>query len=589
MLVELRISQLGLVDELVLPLASGLTILSGETGAGKSMIAGAMALLAGREVPKDLVRGGEELAWVEGVFDLSDREATRRRLRKSGLAVGADGMLVLRREIRRNGRNRVLINGLTSSLALLQQVGPGLLSVQSQDQQRELSRPAFVRDLLDEMLDCLDLRETVREAHAAWTRAESELAAAREDAAAGREQLDLWRYQRDELAAAALDPDEEAELDEAIVLKRHAAELQESAAAALQVLAGGEPDARALLGRALTALASAEGKSRRLDEALAQVREAEAAVVEASSDVERFLDAIDLDPGGLDELEERKSLYVDLRRKYRREVTDLLAYQQLLEKRIAGQESSVENLVDLEARRDAAAGDLVEAALALRRRRVEGAGGVSRLAEEIIRPLALPDLELQFTIAPRCAEAEGLEVDGEPCRVGADGADVVDLMARPNPGERAGRVGEIASGGERSRIHLGLTALKRGDGEAPLQLFDEIDSGLGMDRARSTAKLLRRLARGGEVICITHLATVAVYGDHHWRARKEVRDGRTLLAVDRLDGEARTDEIARLLGGETADEVAVDAAGRAYARDLLREAREEFAADALQGDLGNGG
>ncbi len=589
MLVELRINQLGLVDELVLPVATGLTVLTGETGAGKSMIAGAMALLTGQAVPKDLVRGGEELAWVEGVFDLSARSRTAALVRKCGLTLGADGILVLRREIRRNGRNRVLINGMVSSLVLLQQIGPALLSVQSQDQQHELSRPAFIRDLLDEMLDYTDLQGAVRDAFADWQELDTELATRRQEEAAGREQLDIWRYQRDELAAAVLDVDEEPGLDEAIVLKRHATELQESAAAALQALAGGEIDARELLGRALRVLSAAEGKSARLDEALALLREAEAAAAEAALAVERFLDNLDLDPGGLNELEERKALYVELRRKYRREVPGLLEYLRLIEDRITRQESSVDDLVALVSRRDAAAQGLEKAALALRRRRVAGAGGVSRLAEEVIRPLALPDLELQFSVSSRRAATDGLVVDGEPCTVRADGADEVDLFARPNPGERSGKVAEIVSGGERSRIHLGLTALKRSGSEPPLQLFDEIDAGLGMDRARPVAQLLRRLARGEQVICITHLATVAVYGSQHWRARKEIRDGRTLLAVDRLADEARTDEVARLLGGEGVAEVAVDAAGRAYARDLLQEAGEEFASRGMQGDLGNGG
>ncbi|MBC8426930.1 hypothetical protein H8E07_22675 [bacterium] len=589
MLVELRINQLGLVDELVLPVAPGLTILTGETGAGKSMIAGAMALLTGQPVPKDLVRGGEELAWVEGVFDLSARDETAARLRRCGVTVGSDGILVLRREIRRSGRNRVLINGLVSSLAVLQGVGPALLAVQSQDQQRELSRPAFLRDLLDVSLDCADLRREVAAAHAAWRELDVELATRRQEEAAGREQLDLWRYQRDELAAAGLDAGEESALDESLALKRHAAELQESAAAALQALADGEPDARGLLGRALQVLSAAEGKSARLDEAVAHLREAEASAAEAAQGLERFLDNVDLDPGGLDELEARKSLYVELRRKYRREVPDLVTYLHLLEDRVARQESATGDLAELTARRDEAAQVLAGAAAALRRRRVEGAGGVSRLAEEVIRPLALPDLELQFSIAPRRAGEGCLEVAGEACEVRADGADEIDLLARPNPGERAGQVAAIASGGEKSRIHLGLTALQRRESEPPLQLFDEIDAGLGMDRARPVARLLRRLAGGDQVICITHLATVAVYGDHHWRARKEVRGGRTLLDLDRLDGDARTDEVARLLGGEGAAVADVDAAGRAYARDLLNEARDEFAAGALRDDLGKGG
>lgn len=590
MLISLRIRQLGLVDELAMDVPPGLTVLTGETGAGKSMIAGAIALLTGEPVPKDLVRGGEDLAWVEGLFDLGGHDLLRADLARAGVEPGEDDLLLLRREIRREGRNRVLINGRLSSLPLLQEIGPRLLSVQSQDQQRELRRPAFVRDLLDELAGAADARAETATAHTAWTKAQEALAVRRREAEAHREQIEMWTYQRDELRAAALDPEEEPGLDEALALKRHAVELRENAAAALEALSGGEGDLRSALGRALRALTRIEGKSARLDEGLSLLREAEAAAGEAESAVERFLDAAELDPGDLDALEERKALYAEIRRKYRRDVPDLLNYLGLLEERIARQESTAGDLAELEARRDEAADRLLAAAAALRRVRHEGAGGVSRLAEDLIRPLALPDLELSFSIAARRDADAALILDGEPCDVRRDGADEVDLLVRTNRGERAGRVSEIASGGETSRIHLGLTALRGDAVDPPLQLFDEIDAGLGMDKARPVAALLRRLAAGGQVVCITHLAPMAVHGETHWRARKEVVDGRTLLRVESLAGNARVDEVARLLG-EGADEPTPDDgdARRLYARDLLDEAKSGVAAVSHRSDLGNGG
>jgi DNA repair protein RecN (Recombination protein N) len=588
MLIELRIHQLGLVDELLLPVPSGLTVLTGETGAGKSMIAGAIALLTGDPVPKDLVRGGEDLAWVEGVFDLAERPATRDRLNRMGVHLAEDGMLVLRREIRRNGRNRVLINGLTSSLAMLAQVGPCLLSVQSQDQQRELGRPAFVRDLLDELAGCTDARTAMSSAYDTWRVAEQELAERHREADAYREQLDLWIYQRDELAAAALDVDEEPGLVEALALKRHAVELQESATVALQALVGGDADTRTFLGRALQALTRTEGKSARLDEGLALLRDADAAMSEAASAMERFLDAIDHDPGTLDDLEERKALYEELRRKYRRDVPDLLTYQSLLEDRIARQESAASDLEDLRTRRDEAQSVLTAAAAALRLLRHKGTGGVSRLAEELIRPLALPDLELQFSVSPRLDAESPHTIDGESCDIRGDGADEVDLLVRPNRGERAGLVTDIASGGEKSRIHLGLSAMRREQTEPPLQLFDEIDAGLGMDKARPVANLLRRLAADGQVICITHLAAMAVHGSAHWQAVKRIDGGRTLLHVSTLNGDERVDEVARLLGEGDATKLPGNDARLSYAQDLLREAGEDVAGSSRRDDHGNG-
>ena len=570
MLVSLRIRQFGLVDDLVLDVPPGLTVLTGETGAGKSMIAGALALLSGEPVPKDLVRGGETRASVEGLFDLGGREALCADLAEAGVEPGEDDLLLLRREIRREGRNRVLVNGRLASLPLLREIGPRLLSVQSQDQARELGRPEYVRDLLDELVEAREAREEVAKAHAAWSEAVEALEARRRETEAHREQIELWTYQRDELRDAALDPEEEAGLDEALALKRHAAELRENAAEALQALTGGEGDLRSALGRALRALGRVEGKSARLDEGLALLRESEAAAAEAERSVERFLDAAELDPGDLDSLEERKSLYQEIRRKYRREIPDLLSYLDLLETRIARQASAQSDLNDLAERCEDAARRLGAAAEELRRLRREGAGGVSRLAEEMIRPLALPDLEIGLSVEPRRLAASDLSVDGEPCDIRRDGADTVELRVRTNRGERAGRVDEIASGGETARIHLGLSALRGGGEDLPLQLFDEIDAGLGMDKAAPVAALLHRLAAERQVICITHLATMAVRGDTHWRARKTVRDGRTLLRVEVLDAEARVDEVARLLGeSDSGAAPAAEDARRAYARDLL--------------------
>ncbi len=590
MLAALRIRRLGLVDDLSLEVPPGLTVLTGETGAGKSMIAGAVALLTGESVPKDLVRGGEETAWVEGLFDLAGRDALCADLAEAGVEPGEDGLLLLRREIRREGRNRVLINGRLASLPLLQAIGPRLLAVQSQDQQRELGRPAFVRDLLDELVEAGEARSEVAAAHDAWREALGDLAARRREVDAHREQIELWTYQRDELRAAALDPDEEPGLDESLALKRHAAELREGAAETLQALAGGEGDLRSALGRALRALARLEGKSARLDTALSLLREGEAAAAEAETEVERFLDAAELDPGDLDALEERKALYAEIRRKYRRDIPDLLIYLELLEERIDRQASAEDDLAELESRLEATATHLQQSAETLRRLRREGAGGVSRLAEEVIRPLALPDLELSFSVAARRGEADDPILDGEPCDVRRDGADEIDLMVRTNRGERAGRVSEIASGGETSRIHLGLTALRGGEADPPLQLFDEIDAGLGMDKAGPVARLLGRLAARGQVICITHLATMAVHGDTHWRASKSVRDGRTYLSVDALDADARIEETARLLGESDGRSRDGDGdARRAYARDLLSEARTGLATGPRRSDLGKGG
>jgi DNA repair protein RecN (Recombination protein N) len=579
MLLELRIGQLALVDEIVLPLGPGLTVLTGETGAGTSLIAGAMSLLCGGKAEKDWVRLGEETAYVEGVFDLSDAGEMRVALAQAGIRIGSDGILVLRRELRRQGRSRVLINGLVSSLTLLERVGPLLLSVQSQDQQRELDDPEFARRFLDEQLGCADLLHDMRDRWQEYRDRRDALAERRHEEFLATEQLDIWKYQFDELHQADLCLGEEEELAESLALLRHASALQEGAARAWQLLSEGQAPVRERLGECIASLLPLADKSRKLTDILQGLQAAQESVTDAAAELNRFLDVLDLDPAGLEEMEARKALFEELRRKYQRDTVGLLNLHDDLRIRIARQESAAGDLLSLVDEVATAQKKLERSALRLHEQRIAGAAAVGAVVLAKIRPLALPDLALEFRISP-LEDPEGpVGVDGTPCRVTRHGCDRVELYVRTNPGESMDRVGRIASGGERSRIHLGLTAARRGENTASLLLLDEIDAGLGMDSAAPVAVLLHELAARGQVLCITHLATMAVHGAAHLKVVKEARSGRTLLRVSRLQGGERVDEVARLLGGESS--MAGDWDSQfAYAVELLKTGKmANFAED----------
>ncbi len=551
MLLELRIGNLALAADVAVTLRPGLTALTGETGAGKSMVAGALALLAGGRGDRDLVRSGEDLAWVEGVFDLSGRPDLVSIAARLGVLLAEDAVLVLRREIRREGRGRVLVNGLVSSLGMLERLGPHLLAVQSQDQQRELALPGFARDLLDDLLGLTAFRENVAAALAAHRDAAQLLARREQETALAREQADLWRYQHDELVAAALRDDEEADLAERIAEKRHAHDLQQAAATALGRLDEGPGASREGLGAAIAALTPQAARSPRLATAREGLATAAELVAEAAHTLESFLDQLDLDPRGLDELEARKALYEELRRKYRQDVAGLIAMRTLLAQRIARHDSAQQDLADLETAVADARAALGEAAAVLRDRRQAGAPAPGGGGAGPHPPAGSAEPR---TRVRRDAERRGRRRSPSaacPCRVDTHGADRVELLARTNPGESRGSVAAVASGGERSRIHLGLTVMRQGDSGGPLvRLFDEVDAGLGMDAAPPIAQLLRRLAVEGQVLCITHLPTLAVHADQHLVVTKRVEDGRTSLRVGELAADARIREIARLLGGE---------------------------------------
>jgi DNA repair protein RecN (Recombination protein N) len=566
-LLELRIGNLALVEDLVLRPADGLTVLTGETGAGKSLIAGAMSLLCGGKADKGLIREGEDLTYVEGVFELLE-PAEIERARRAGIRIGEDGILVLRRELRREGRSRVLVNGLISSLGVLEVLGPGLLSVQSQDQAREIADPGFARDLLDGLLALAGERARIASGLESFRQLQRELTAREEEERLAGEQLDLWRFQHDELAAAGLDEDEEGRLVEDLALLRNANALTEAVAGAREALADSEDSIQQRLASCLGRLERFAADSPRIGAIVSALRDAEASVAEAGHDLVRFLDALDPDPARLDRLEERHALYQELQRKYRRTTPELIAWRDALALRIERQERAASDLTQLRAELARRREELAAAAADLRRSRLAGADRIAAEACRVIRPLALPELELRFEISPRLDPAGEIEVAGRRCQVTAEGADRVLLMVRTNPGEREGPVGSIVSGGERSRIHLGLSALREEDGGGPLLLFDEIDAGLGMDTVRPVARLLLELARSRQVICITHLPNMAAHGRQHWQVRKEVRSGRTALEVRTLDGDQRVLEIARLLGGEGWADGDRDAQ-RTYALELL--------------------
>ena len=335
-------------------------------------------------------------------------------------------------------------------------------------------------------------------------------------------------------------------------------------------LTEGEWNARAFLGTAESALTSLAGKSPRLEAVLQMIRDAAANTSEAAADLERFLDQLELDPARLDEIEQRESLYHELMRKYDRDVTGLIRLHADLQDRIERQRRAAADLSHLEAEVSEAAGLVTRQADLLYQKRLTGAPDLAREAVRVIRELALPELELEFRVEPSTDPEGWIEIEGRRCAVTARGADQTRLWVRTNPGEAFGEVSRIASGGERSRIFLGLSVIDSAAEQRPLLLFDEIDAGLGMDNAVPVAALLARLADQGQVLCITHLPTVACRGDEHWRVYKTLVAGRTVLRVEVLDAAGRLRETARLLGGSAVEE-AVGASQLDYARRLLAD------------------
>jgi len=559
----LRIRNLAVVDAAEIELGAGLTALTGETGAGKSIVLGALALLAGGRASADAVRDGADEALVEAV--LRTDAALEAALAERGVEA-EDGSLVVARSISREGRSRAWIGGRLVPVSALAELLGERLEIASQHESQGLRRPERHGELLDAFGDLLELRAKVTRGHATWRalRAERDrLAAARDER---ERQRDFLAFQHGELAGLDLQPGEIEAIGAEHARLVHANELRAEAAAAAALLAG--DGASTEEGGAVDRV---DGAARRVeplvvhDPALAplaeRLRAAASELLDAARDLERYADGVDVDPERLAAVEERLAAIERARRKYGRDEAELFATRDRVAAELAAIEGGDERLRALEGEIEATHAALAADARSLSEGRRAAA---TRLASQIAASLArldLPDARLEVGLDPAASE------DGAPC--GATGAETIELRFSANAGEAPRALRKVASGGELSRVFLAIkNALRRAESGAVL-VFDEVDAGIGGRAAGRVGALLAELGASHQVLCITHWPQIAAMATSQLRVVKRTQAGRTLTAVEALDADARVDELARMAGGAQ-----VGDATRAHARDLLDRARK---------------
>lgn len=562
MLAELTVSALAVVDRARLEPGPGFVAVTGETGAGKSLLVGAIGLLVGERADAGAIRAGEPLARVEGRFALEPgpaRAAVERLLAAWGIA-GDDGEIIVRREVAREGRSRAWVNQAPVTLAALRELGALLVDVHGQHEHQSLLRPDAQRDVLDRLGGAVAEREAMAMAHAAWRNAEAARAAFEDEARRAAESADGWRFAHEELTRAQLVAGEDAALAARLARMRHAGRLLGALARARAGLEGDAGEGRG--GGAIYGAAEAERALREaaaFDPALAALADECAAAATTLGEVARAIeeagDPADLDPAEAEAAEERHALLERLARRHHRPLAELIAWRDELAGRLA-------RLEDREAERhrlgDAAAAARAavdRAATALRKRRAKAATKLER---------ALP-AELEAVGLARAAVTIELAALAEPT---ADGADRVEFRFAPNPGEEARPLARIASGGEMSRLMLALQTLVAAQDGVDALLFDEVDSGIGGAVARAVGERLARLGQVRQVLCVTHLPVIACQADRQFRIHKLEEGGRTRALVERVEGDERVGEIARMLAGDAASDTT-----RRQARELLRLGR----------------
>lgn len=559
MLRELRVKNLAVIESAVVPFEPGLNVLTGETGAGKSILMDAILLVRGARAQTDVIRGDAETATVEALFEVGAGGPVAAILGDAGLPAPDDGQILVRRELSRSGRHRAFVNDSPVSVGLLERLGDHLVDVHGQHEHQRLLAPLAQLELLDRFAGADELRDRVGDLwvkHRAAREEVERMRAAERDRA---QREDLLRFQVSELDAARLRPGEEEELRGERHRLQHAERFTSALAEVTELLQDGGHSAAAAIarsGRILRDLGRLDGAFAAPADALDA---AQAGVEDALLAVRRLRHGVDAEPGRLEAIDDRLDALTRLKRKYGDSEEAMLVFRATAAEELERLTRHEEILAAEERRLAELRAELVAAADALAERRRAAATRLGTEAEREMRGLGMD--RARFAVALERLAGE---------EISARGRERVELRLSANPGEEPRPLARIASGGELSRTMLALTVVLAAADPVPTMVFDEVDAGIGGRTAAVVAQKLAQAAKGRQVLCVTHLAPVAARAQHHLLVSKGVRAGRTRVAVTTLEGEDRVEEIARMLGGERVTDVALR-----HARELLAAPRSQ--------------
>ena len=530
-----------------------LNALTGETGAGKSIIVDAIGLLVGERAATGSIRSGSKSAYIEGIFTLADEPGVVEGLAEAGIEV-EDNTLIVSREVTPT-RSVVRLNGRAVPLRILQNITPGLIDIQGQSEQLSLSQPIRQMHFVDAygglLKPAAELRRTVRE----FRSLEREIADLHEDARSRAREIDLLRFQVEELEEAGLEADEEDSLRaERTILanSRRLVELAATTAEALSAEDGSSSGAADLAGEAFERLQEMAELDGTVKAALERLGAATEILGDLASMMRSYADSVADDPGRLEEIELRLDLLESLKRKYGDSVGSVIEFGREAKERLSVLENADERAGDLDGELETRREKLGKQAGKLSARRRKAADGLAKAVAANMHELGMDEARFAVELTPR-ADGEGIAVEGfaERLRIDEAGIDQIAFVVSTNRGEELKPLAQVASGGEISRIMLALKAALSEVDTTPTLIFDEVDQGIGARSAGVIGEKLGELARGHQVLCITHLPQVAAFADIHFFIEKAAKDERAVTSVVRLDAEQRLDELAAMAGQGT--------------------------------------
>jgi DNA repair protein RecN (Recombination protein N) len=553
MLTELRIRNFAIIETLSLPLARGFNVLSGETGAGKSIIVGALGLLLGERASTDLIRTGADRATVEGVFDVADRPEIAVLLDERGIDA-EESFVVLKREVAAAGRARAWVNGTTVSASILAEVGRLLVNLHGQHEAQTLLDGDAQRRILDAFAGATEHAAAVHDAYGALSSARREIADLTRRRADAEKRADYLGHVVKEIEGAKLVEGEDVRLEDEARRLENAEELRELSTGIAEAIEGEEESVLQRLAAVERLLATIT----RVDPTLARLQElydtAYYNIEALARELSEYESSVELDPARLEEVRRRRDLLFRITKKYGPTLADAIEAGSAARAELDLIASADLDLRTLEERERVAAAALQERAASLSALRAQAAERLGRAVDEVLPDLGMPDGRFHAALVPLRD-------------IGPDGAEAIEFRVSLNVGHEERPLARVASGGELSRVMLALkTILARLD-RVPTLIFDEVDAGIGGRVGLQVGETMRRVASYHQVFAITHLPQIAARAHHHILVSKGARGGVTTADVAVLEGDARVTEVARMLGGDPESEVS-----RAHARELLESA-----------------
>ena len=560
MLKDLHIQNLAVVADAELSFGEGLNVLSGSTGAGKSLVLGAVNFLLGERTGPQAIRAGEEKAVVEGVFDLGGRI-----LDSSFLTASGGGTLRLRREVHRNGRSSAFINGEPATLRQVQELSRQLIEPHGQNEQLRLKFPENHVVYLDKFARNETLLARYQASVELFRTVDRELRGFDARIALAKEKKELLEHRAGEIDRAKISPGEKEKLEESIRVLEHANEVFEGLAMVQNAVYEDEASAIALISRARARLGRVRDLDSKFDGFSKELENAEIALKEVVAEVRAYLDNFQFEPGDLENKQSRLSVLLDLERRYRMPVDELVAESERWKSELSMIEFEDKERTRLDSDRKARLEDVLTTAAALSESRQKAAKELDKRVTRELGELMMPGARFRTDVSHDEDASSDVMVDKTPVHLHPHGIDRVEFCVQTNPGEPEGPLADVASSGELSRVALALKEVVSTGREGSLLVLDEVDVGVGADLGEMIAERLHRLAASYQIVCITHMPQIAAKAERHLVAGKTTVKGRTFTEVSPVSGEERVTEIARMLGGREGSEKRL-----ALARELLR-------------------